>query len=114
MADTIVAFILIGGSLCYLLLCGLCRAAARRRPTKNAAPAPVSPARVQARALTPAQHLCSRRGHAIPDWAHHDGLWFCVRECGYTAPRHPREELPYDQAAVQLVVEAEAFLRRVS
>ena len=97
------------------LLLSLCAAAGRSRPRPPyAAMAPGSPARVPSRAVTAEKRQCMQRGHVIPGWAHTDDVWFCVRGCGYTAHYSPREELPFDQDAVQLVVETEAFLRRTA
>jgi len=109
-----IAFAVIVGILVLAaaMLRGLLAAASRRRPT-YAATAPGSPA-VPSRAVTPEQRQCMQRGHVIPGWAHTDDEWVCVRGCGYTAHYSPREELPFDQSAAQLVVETEAFLRRTA
>ncbi len=111
-----VTLLLLGVYLACLITRGLIRAAGRPRPTppQNAAPAPVSGAQEQARAarLEAAREWCSRHGHAIPDWAHTDTLWFCT-SCDYMAVRTVEADnaLPYDQEAATLVAEAEAFLQ---
>jgi len=93
---------------------GLCAAAGRSRPRPPIAATASAPDRVPSRAVTPEQRQCMQRGHVIPGWAHTDDEWVCVRGCGYTAHYSPREELPFDQYAAQLVVETEAFLRRTA
>jgi len=112
-----IAFAVIVGIivLAAAMVRGLCAAAGRSRPRPPiAATAPGSPAPVPSRAVTPEQRQCMQRGHVIPGWAHTDDVWVCVRGCGYTAHYSPREELPFDQDAAQLVVETQAYLKGLS
>jgi len=76
-----------------------------------AAPAPVpTPAGPERAPITAAdRHACNTKGHVIPDWAHHD-TWFCVR-CDYTAPRHPRDEAPFDQVKAEQLARLEKAWR---